>query len=128
MTEPAATVQPPAEPERLTWSMPLVPPELVEGSDEWHEFMARVLDKSRHPVWNMPDPVVVTAAHVPDLPCPKCGSPEVRIRYAAADNSSCAIHRDECPWYGAEHFHRHCQRCTHIWFTLDVLPAGVHDA
>lgn len=50
-----------------------------------------------------------------DLPCPKCGSGDVAMRFCA-----------EWPCNGRstvdpEHFHRRCGRCGYVWTTDDVL-------
>lgn len=70
---------------------------------------------------------------VPDIPCPKCGSADVRLFYQEAgwspvrhDHKMC---KDIVPEYTDtngyaqlfEHFHRHCQRCHYAWPTVDVL-------
>ncbi len=65
---------------------------------------------------------------VPDLPCPKCGSNDVRITYQEPTSVYRGEHqrcRDYASDLGSdvmrEHFHRNCQRCHHWWPTVDVL-------
>lgn len=62
---------------------------------------------------------------VPDLPCPKCGSNDVRVGYVSGRLNFCSID-SECyrtRRQTEEHFHRTCQRCHYQWPTYDVLGA-----
>jgi len=57
-------------------------------------------------------------AQVPDLPCTRCGSPDVSIEYCASDwGAIYPGNRDR------EHFHRTCRRCSYRWRTDDTLDA-----
>lgn len=70
---------------------------------------------------------------VPDIPCPKCGSDNVRISYQAGGAFYETLHemcKETIPRpqrldasYGmfGEHFHRTCQRCHYQWPTDDVI-------
>ncbi len=74
-------------------------------------------------------------AKVADLPCPKCGGDDVRVRWQPRAGVTDGSHdrcRDVIPdFYESErrwsvfveHFHRHCQRCGYWWPTDDVKAA-----
>jgi hypothetical protein len=56
---------------------------------------------------------------VPDLPCRKCGSPDVAIEYCSGDWGSIAPENRD-----TGHFHRTCGRCSHRWRTDDALDTA----
>jgi RNA polymerase subunit RPABC4/transcription elongation factor Spt4 len=77
--------------------------------------------------------VVDETKRAEDIPCPKCGSDDVRVLWQERTGRVHHAHgrcRDVIPtfyeseWRGSvfvEHFHRHCQRCHYWWPTDDVL-------
>jgi RNA polymerase subunit RPABC4/transcription elongation factor Spt4 len=79
--------------------------------------------------------VVDEPKRVEDIPCPKCGSDDVRISWQDRDTIFASAH-DRCKhevessYVGVysvemyfEHFHRTCQRCHYWWPTADILDA-----
>jgi hypothetical protein len=64
-----------------------------------------------------------------DLPCPKCGCTDVRIRYCDGCQlrhyRSNTLADDQCRDGDPEHFHRTCARCTYAWRTDDAINARV---
>lgn len=60
------------------------------------------------------------APRVPNLPCPKCGTPDTTMRFCDGGYS---LSWGMCMGDAGEHFHRDCPRCKHRWSTHDVLGA-----
>lgn len=58
---------------------------------------------------------------VPDLPCPKCGDADVRVRYC--DGCKLRHNTSACSHGEREHFHRSCRRCGFDWKTDDAIDA-----
>lgn len=67
--------------------------------------------------------MVVVDGQVPDLPCPKCGHADVRIRYC--DGCKLRMWNDPCLHREPEHFHRSCRRCGYFWQTNDAIDPKV---